>query len=264
MNSIAGFFHCTSTRMAGSPYQASLPAHREGAPLLSRPNALCTSLIATAGEVVAQLPDRDLRAAVLFGSVAWGDADEASDLDLMLLLDQPAGYREVTRLRVADLLGRPLPDGPRFIDLDRRSAQTFEEGEGRWFQRIAEQRLEREADPLVPRIETCLTYADAALATSPADPELLRLHDWLTDLLGFVRLFDRAVRIVARADSNEIARGFGVLARLSDESLDRLLRLFGSLPEEDLAATIDAVSRVSPSVARKILSTANKVARLGR
>jgi len=134
----------------------------------------------------------------------------------------------------------------------------------RWFQRIAEQRLEREADPLVPRIETCLTYADAALATSPADPELLRLHDWLTDLLGFVRLFDRAVRIVARADSNEIARGFGVLARLSDESLDRLLRLFGSLPEEDLAATIDAVSRVSPSVARKILSTANKVARLGR
>ena len=82
----------------------------------------------------------------------------------------------------------------------------------RWFQRIAEQRLEREADPLVPRIETCLGYADAALATSPDDPELIRLHEWLTDLLGFVRLFDRAVRIVARADSQEIARGFGVLA----------------------------------------------------
>jgi DNA-binding transcriptional regulator GbsR (MarR family) len=134
----------------------------------------------------------------------------------------------------------------------------------RWFQRIAEQRLEREADPLVPRIETCLRYADAALETSPNDTELIRLQDWLTDLLGFVRLFDRAVRLVARAESNEIARGFGVLARLSDDSLDRLLRLFASLPEEDLAATIDAVSRVSPNVARKILAAANRVARLAR
>jgi DNA-binding transcriptional regulator GbsR (MarR family) len=134
----------------------------------------------------------------------------------------------------------------------------------RWFQRIAEQRLEREADPLVPRIETCLRYAGAALETSPNDTELIRLQDWLTDLLGFVRLFDRAVRLVARAESNEIARGFGVLARLSDDSLDRLLRLFASLPEEDLAATIDAVSRVSPNVARKILAAANRVARLAR
>jgi predicted nucleotidyltransferase len=150
--------------MAGSPYQASLPAHREGAPLLSRPNALCTSLIATAGEVVAQLPDRDLRAAVLFGSVAWGDADEASDLDLMLLLDQPAGYREVTRLRVADLLGRPLPDGPRFIDLDRRSAQTFEEGEGRWFQRIVNSIILADTDGWYEgiRVQTTDEYATPA------------------------------------------------------------------------------------------------------
>jgi len=105
-----------------------------------------------------------LRAAVLFGSVAWGDADEASDLDLMLLLDQPAGYREVTRLRVADLLGRPLPDGPRFIDLDRRSAQTFEEGEGRWFQRIVNSIILADTDGWYEgiRVQTTDEYATPA------------------------------------------------------------------------------------------------------
>jgi len=100
--------------------------------------------------------------------------------------------------------------------------------------------------------------------TSPADREIADLRDWMTDLLGFIRLFDRAVRVLARAESSEIARGFSVLANLSDESLDRLLRLFGSLPEDELATTIDAVSRVSPGVARKVLGAANRVARLSR
>ena len=134
-----------------------------------------------------------------------------------------------------------------------------------WFQRIAAQRKAREADPLVSRIETCLALADEAARTSPTDAELSALRDWMTDLLGFIRLFDRAVSMVARADSAEIARGFSVLANLSDESLDRLLRLFGSLPEDELATTIDAVSRVSPGVARKVLGAANRIARwLGR
>jgi hypothetical protein len=75
---------------------------------------------------VEHLPDKkDLRAAFLFGSAAWGDADAASDLDIMLLLDRPADYREVTRIHPADLLGYPLPDGPTFADLDRISVETF-------------------------------------------------------------------------------------------------------------------------------------------
>ncbi|MEO7117631.1 MAG: hypothetical protein ABIZ34_01525 [Candidatus Limnocylindrales bacterium] len=131
-----------------------------------------------------------------------------------------------------------------------------------WFQRIAEGRKQRETDPLVPRLEACLALTNEAVLADPRDDELVRLRDWMTDLLGFVRLFDRAVRLVARADSEEIARGFAVLARLSDESLDRILRLFGSLPEEELARTIDAVSRVSPTIARRILLTAGRIARL--
>jgi len=133
-----------------------------------------------------------------------------------------------------------------------------------WFQRVAEQRKERESDPLLPRIETCLALAEKAVMASPADGEALRLRDWMTELLGFLRLFDRAIGVLARAESTEIARGFSVLARIPDESLDRLLRLLGSLPEDDLAATIDAVSRVSPSVARRVLAAAEKVARFAR
>jgi DNA-binding transcriptional regulator GbsR (MarR family) len=134
----------------------------------------------------------------------------------------------------------------------------------RWFQQIAEQRKLREADPLLPMIERCLALADEATRTSPSDLEVAHLRDWLTDLLGFMHLFDRAVSLLSRADTREIARGFTVLARLPDESIDRLLRLFSSLPEDDLTATLEAISRVSPGVARTILKTAGRVARLGR
>lgn len=133
-----------------------------------------------------------------------------------------------------------------------------------WFQRIAEERKAREADPLVPRIQTCLALAQEAVRAAPNDPEVGRLRDWMIDLLGFIQLFDRAVSMLARADSTEISRGFSVLGRLSDDALDRLLRLVASLPEEELVDTIEAISRVSPGTARKVLGAARTVARLGR
>ncbi len=105
-------------------------------------------LRAIAHEVVHRLPDQDLRAAFLFGSAAWGDADEASDLDIMLLLDRPAGYREVTRVRLPDLLGRPLPEGPLFADLDRFSAEAFREvtGNGGWAQCVVHSIVLKDTD----------------------------------------------------------------------------------------------------------------------
>ena len=42
------------------------------------------------------------------------------------------------------------------------------------------------------------------------------------------------------------------------------VRLFGSLPEEELARTLETISRVSPTTARRILTMADRVARLGR
>ena len=134
----------------------------------------------------------------------------------------------------------------------------------RWFQRVAEERRAREADPLQPRLAACLDLADQAVQSSPQDTEALRLREWLAEIQGFVTLFERALRTLSRAETDEIARGFAVLARISDETLDNLLRLFGSLPEEQLAETLESVSRASPATARRVMSAANKVARLGR
>lgn len=134
----------------------------------------------------------------------------------------------------------------------------------RWFQRVAEERRAREADPLQPRLAVCLELADQAMGASPDDAEAHRLHDWLAEIQGFVTLFDRALRTLSRADSGEIAHGFTVLARISDETLDGLLRLLGSVPEDELAETLKVMARTSPETARRVMRAANRVARIGR
>jgi hypothetical protein len=134
----------------------------------------------------------------------------------------------------------------------------------RWFQRVAEERRAREADPLQPRLATCLELAELVAVASPGDVEAQRLRGWLAEIQGFVTLFDRALRALSRAETGEIARGFTVLSRISDETLDRLLRLLGSLPEEELAETLEAVARTSPDTARRVMRAANRIARLAR
>lgn len=134
----------------------------------------------------------------------------------------------------------------------------------RWFQRVAEERRAREADPLQPRLAVCLELADEAVRASPDDVEARRLRDWISEIQGLATLFDRALRTLSRAETDEIARGFSVMARVSDETLDNLLRLFGSLPEDELAETLDSIARTSPGTARRVMRAANRVARLGR
>jgi DNA-binding transcriptional regulator GbsR (MarR family) len=134
----------------------------------------------------------------------------------------------------------------------------------RWFQRVAEERRAREADPLQPRLAVCLELADQAVQASPDDAEARRLRDWISEIQGLATLFDRALRTLSRAETDEIARGFSVVARVSDETLDNLLRLFGSLPEDELAETLDSIARTSPSTARRVMRAANRIARLGR
>jgi DNA-binding transcriptional regulator GbsR (MarR family) len=134
----------------------------------------------------------------------------------------------------------------------------------RWFQRVAEERRAREADPLQPRLATCLELADQVVTAWPQDREAQQVRGWLAEIQGFVTLFDRALRTLSRAESAEIARGFTVLARISDETLDRLLRILGSLPEDELAETLEAIARTSPDTARRVMRAANRVARLAR
>jgi DNA-binding transcriptional regulator GbsR (MarR family) len=134
----------------------------------------------------------------------------------------------------------------------------------RWFQRVAEERRAREADPLQPRLAVCLELADQAVTAAPDDPEVRWLRTWIAEIQGLATLFDRALRALSRADTDEIARGFSVLARVSDDTLDQLLRLFGSMPEDELAETLESLARTSPTAARRILRAANRIARLGR
>jgi hypothetical protein len=134
----------------------------------------------------------------------------------------------------------------------------------RWFQRVAEERRTREADPLQPRLATCLELADQAVEAAPEDPEARRLRTWIAEIQGLATLFDRALRALSRAETDEIASGFSVMAHLSDETLDRLLRLFGSLPPDELAETLESIARTSPSTARRVLKAANRISRLGR
>jgi DNA-binding transcriptional regulator GbsR (MarR family) len=134
----------------------------------------------------------------------------------------------------------------------------------RWFQRVAEERRAREADPLQPRLAVCLELADEAIQASPDDEEARRLRDWIAEIQGLATLFDRALRAMSRAETDEIARGFSVLARISDETLDKLLSLFGSLPEDELTDTLESIARTSPSTARRVMSAANRIARLSR
>ncbi len=84
------------------------------------------------------------------------------------------------------------------------------------------------------------------------------------EIQGLATLFDRALRTLSRAEADEIAGGFAVLARVSDETLDNLLRLFGSLPEDELAETLESISRTSPATARRVMKAANRIARLSR
>lgn len=82
--------------------------------------------IRTARTLVERLRAADVRAAYLFGSVAWGDADAASDLDIGLILDRPRVERAVVRARVTALLPDVPPGVPAFADLAYQTVAACE------------------------------------------------------------------------------------------------------------------------------------------
>lgn len=66
-------------------------------------------------------------AAFVFGSAAWGDAEETSDMDIAVLLDRDDDFRQVTRARVQELVKMSRP-APLFADVDRISFERFRAG----------------------------------------------------------------------------------------------------------------------------------------
>lgn len=123
-----------------------------------------------------------------------------------------------------------------------------------WFRRVAGARKERETDPVLPVLRDCLAAAEASVDESGGH----ELRDRVEGLLAFIGQFDRTVSAVVRADSAALGRLFGVLGRLDDKALDRLLSLLADMPEDDLAKAAVTLGRLSPRALRRLLGMAGQ------
>jgi len=121
----------------------------------------------------------------------------------------------------------------------------------RWFGRVVAERKLREGDPIVEILEQTAAEATAASRRRPDDKDLAQLRDWLSTFLVFVRLFDRAVGLVPRLEPRELERGLRLLGEIDDETVMRLVRLLEGLEDEDVLDLVTALSRLSPTAARR-------------
>jgi DNA-binding transcriptional regulator GbsR (MarR family) len=121
----------------------------------------------------------------------------------------------------------------------------------RWFGRVVAERKVREGDPIVEILEQTAAEATAAAHRRPDDRDLARLRDWLSTFLVFVRLFDRAVGLVPRLEPRELERGLRLLGEIDDDTVMRLVRLLEGLEDEDVLDLVGALSRLSPTAARR-------------
>lgn len=204
---------------------------------------------------------------------AWGVAPSTATVQGYLLVsDGPLSEPEVRRAlgmshRAASLALAQCEEWGLIerADAPRRSGQrgpaaaawTVVGDHWEWFRRVAAARKERETDPVLPVIARCTDQARAAAARDD-DPELFRLGDRLTSLLEFVERFDRGVEVFVRGDARAIEGLFAALDRLEPETVDRLWRLLGELGPEDMARALDALARLSPSAARRLVSLADQ------
>ncbi|HEX7948946.1 MAG TPA: hypothetical protein VF494_01250 [Candidatus Limnocylindrales bacterium] len=131
----------------------------------------------------------------------------------------------------------------------------------RWFGRVVAERKVREGDPIIQVLERTASEATIAASANPADPELAGLRDWLSTFLVFVRLFDRAVGLVPRMEPRELERALRLLGEVDDETVMRLVRLLGGLPDDDVLELVQAVSRLSPTAARRATKLMSGVVR---
>jgi DNA-binding transcriptional regulator GbsR (MarR family) len=131
----------------------------------------------------------------------------------------------------------------------------------RWFGRVVAERKVREGDPIVSVLEETLAETQLALARQPGDADLLRLRDWLSTFLVFVRLFDRAVGLVSRLEPTELERAIRLLGDVPDDTVIRLVRLLEGLPDDDVLGLVEALSHLSPGSARRATTLMSSVVR---
>jgi DNA-binding transcriptional regulator GbsR (MarR family) len=131
----------------------------------------------------------------------------------------------------------------------------------RWFGRVVAERKSREGDPIIQLLERTAAEAAAAAETHPEDAELGALREWLSTFLVFVRLFDRAVGLVPRLEPRELERSLRLLGEVDDDTVMRLIKLLAGLPDDDVLELVGAVSRLSPTAARRATKLMSGVVR---
>jgi len=131
----------------------------------------------------------------------------------------------------------------------------------RWFGRVVAERKTREGDPIIEVLERTAGEAAAEAAGHPDDVDLTALRDWLATFLVFVRLFDRAIGLVPQLEPRELERGLRLLGQVPDETVLRLVHLLDGLDEGDIIDLVDALSRLSPSAARRATKLMSGVVR---
>jgi DNA-binding transcriptional regulator GbsR (MarR family) len=159
-----------------------------------------------------------------------------------LALAEAESWGIVERVREPRRVGRRGPAGTAYLAVGDH---------WQWFGRVIAERKVREGDPIVAVLEVKEREAAAALEARPDDTELAALRDWLSAFLVFVRLFDRAVGLVPQLDPRELERSLMLLGRIPDTTLLRLFDLLGGLPDQDVIDLVEALSRLSPTAARR-------------
>ena len=131
----------------------------------------------------------------------------------------------------------------------------------RWLGRVVAERKVREGDPIIDVLERTSREVAAASALNPADRDLVALREWIATFLVFVRLFDRAVGLVPRLEPRELERALRLLGEVPDEAVLRLVKLLDGLPDGDVLDLVEAVSRLSPTAARRATKLMSGVVR---
>ncbi len=159
-----------------------------------------------------------------------------------LALAEAESWGIVERVQEPRRVGRRGPAGTAYLAVGDH---------WQWFGRVIAERKVREGDPIIAVLEAKEREAAAALEADPGDNELAALRDWLSAFLVFVRLFDRAVGLVPQLDPRELERSLGLLGRIPDATILRLFDLLGGLPDDDVIDLVEALSRLSPTAARR-------------
>lgn len=131
----------------------------------------------------------------------------------------------------------------------------------RWFGRVVAERKTREGDPIIGLLEQAAMEAESELRSRPTDLELASLLEWLRTFLVFVRLFDRAVGLVPRLEPRQLERGLRLLGEVGDDTFLRLVGLLEGLDDTDVLDLVDALSRLSPTTARRATRLMSRVVR---